>query len=209
METLDLKQSGKKSGGKIFLILFLTVFALGFGALGFGMVHSAHKKTETCSAAAEGRIVGYKKSSYNHKRRFSPIVEYQVENQIFTDETNVRLNYRPFKEGEHVLLYYNPDRPDEFYIKGYDLKTTYKIGAIFLLVAIGIFVMLALFSILGRIKMDKKKKDDILAKIIIFAILLLMFTVFSSLAGLRITICLFAGAGLFSLYGIYQSKHKK
>lgn len=207
METLDLKQSGKKSGGKFFLILFLTVFALGFGALGFGMVHSAHKKTGTCSTAAEGRIVGYRESS--HKRRFSPIVEYQVENQIFTDETDVRLNYRPFKEGEYVLLYYNPDRPDEFYIKGYDLKTTYKIGAIFLLVAIGIFVILALFSISGRVKMDKKKKDDILGKIIIFAILLFMFTVFSSLAGLRITICLFAGAGLFSLYGIYQSKHKK
>lgn len=204
----DLKQSRKKSGGEIFIILFLIAFAIFFGALGAGIIHSAYTKEKTYSVAVEGRIIGYKDSSYNNKRRFSPVVEYWVGNQEVTGETNVQFNYRPFKEGEYVSVYYNPNKPDEFYIKEYDLKTMYKMGTVFLVISMGIFMALILFAILGKVKMDNEKKEQIQVKIILSLIILFMFTVFSCLIGIGITICIFGGMGIFISYGIYQDKHK-
>ena len=85
-------------------------------------------------------------------------MEYWVGNQVFMGETNIWFNYQPFKVGEYVSVYYNPKKPDEFYIKKYDLKTTYGMGTIFLLVSIGALGVFVLFTVLGKIKMDEEKK---------------------------------------------------
>lgn len=194
---------------KYFLTLFLIVFALGFGAMGAGMIYSAYIKETTYSAAAEGRIIDYNDASYSSEHKYSPIVEYQVGNQVLIGETNVSFNYRPFKTGETVLVYYNPGKPDEFYIREYDLRTTYGIGGIFLFVCIGIFVLLALRTILNKAKISKEKKEQMKIRMIISAILLFMFTVFSFVAGLGKTICIFAAMGFFILYGMRQDRRKK
>lgn len=207
-KTVGSDKSRKKSGGKIFTILFLIVFVLGFGALGTGMVYSAYKKEKTYNAVTEGKVAGYRDYSYSYKHKFSPLVEYWVGNQVFMGETNIRFNYQPFKVGEYVSVYYNPKKPDEFYIKKYDLKTTYGMGAIFLLVSIGALGVFILFTILGKVKMDKEKKEQMQVKIILSLIFLFMFIVFSFVAGFGITICIFAGIGLFALYGLHQNKNK-
>lgn len=46
-------------------------------------------------------------------------------------------------------------------------------------------------------------------RMIISAILLFMFAVFSFVAGLGKTICIFAAMGLFILYGMRQDRRKK
>lgn len=201
-------QSGKKSGGTFFLILFLTIFALGFGTVGVIIIHSAYTKEHTYSAMTTGIVIDYNRYSYNNRHKYSPIVEYRVGNQVFTGETNVRLNYRSFKEGESVPVFYNPKSPNEFYIKEYDLKTTYMIGAIFLLVGIGILVVFVLSAVIGRIKTDKAQKDRIQVKIFLSAAILFIFTVFTCLAGVVRTICIFAVMGGFTLFGIYREKRK-
>lgn len=208
-EAIHSEQSSKKPHGSFFLILFLTMFALGFGALGFGMMHSGYKKEQSYNGTAEGRIIDYRKSSHKNKRMFSPIVEYQVGDEVFIGETNASLNYRPYKEGAYVEVHYNPKNPDEFYIKEFDLETTYKLGRIFLFVSIGILIILVLCFVLSKLKMNKEKKERILAKVVFSAALLFIFIVSFCLAGLIKTLCIFAGMGLFALYGIHQNKKKK
>lgn len=204
------KPPRKKSNGTIFLLLFLTAFALLFSALGAVMIHSSYKKENTYAAASEGRIINYSRhTKHNNKRMFSPIVEYWVGNQVFTGETNTRYNYRPFSIGEKVSVYYNPQKPDDFYIKEFDLKTSYMIGGIFLFTGIGIFVILALFAVLGKAKIDKKRKEQLQVILIFSFMLLFVFIVFSCLAGPGITICIFTGMGLFTLFGLNQNKRKK
>lgn len=202
-------QTSKKSGGIIFLIIFLVVFALGFGILGFGMVRSAHRKERICSAEAQGRVTGYRKSRHDHKRMYSPIVEYQVGNQVFANESNVSSNYKPYNEGEYILVSYNPENPAEFYIKGYGTEISYELGVIFLSVSAGIFVILAICAVLGKSKMDKEKKEKIQVRIILSVILLFMFVVFSCVLGPVIAICISAGMGIFALFGLLQNRHEK
>ena len=198
-----------KSGRRIFLILFLSIFVLIFGVLGTTMVYSAYRKEKTCSMPTTGRIIDYNDHSYNNKHKYTPIIEYRVGDQVFSSETNIRFNYHPFKKGEYVSVYYNPKSPDEFYMKEYDLRTLYILGAVFLLVSIGIIIVSALCAIIGKIKINQKKKAQIQIKIFLSAILLFMFTIFSCLAGLGKTICIFIAIGLFALYGIHQNKRKK
>lgn len=207
-ETVDSNQSPKKSGGKAFTLFFI-IFALGFGALGAGFLHSAHSKEKAYSGTAEGQIIDYRDySSYDNKHKFSPIVEYRAEGQIYTGETNVQFNYKPLKTGTYVSIFYNPQKPEEFYIKEYDQKTNYKMGALFLFISIGILFILLLSAVLNRIKMDPKKKEQIQLIVILSVILLFMFLVFACLAGLIKTICIFAAFGLFTLYGLYRNKKK-
>lgn len=196
-ETAAPKQARKKSGGHVFLILFLVIFSLGFGIPGVGMIRSAYRKEQSYSAETEGRVVGYHDYSRENKHMFSPIIEYLADDQMFTGETNVNFNHRPFKEGESISIYYNPQKPEEFYIKGYDLKTTYQLGGLFLFVSIGVLMVSALILVL---------KERFQLVILMTFLLLFFFLVFSCLVGPGKTLAFFAVMGLFILYGIRRDK---
>lgn len=110
-------QSGKRSAKGVLLVLFLALFTLGFGAIGAGLCCSAHIQEKNCSAATEGKVIEYRKDSYiGQKRMFTPVVEYQVGNEIFTGEPNAWHSSRTFEVGEYVTIGYNPANPEEFYI---------------------------------------------------------------------------------------------
>lgn len=205
-KTLHLGNSGKKSGGKILLILFFAVFVLGFGTVGVSMIHSAYIKEKVCSAETVGVIIDY---SRNHKHMYTPIVEYQVGEQMFTSDANIRSNHRPFKKGESVSICYNPQSPDEFYMKEYGMKETYGLGVIFLVCSIGTFIASVLFAGIGKIKIDKERKERIQAKIFLSAAVLFIFTVFLCLAGIGITIGISIVMVLFALYGRHHNKRKQ
>ena len=136
LKRLHAGQHREKSGGKIFGILFFTVFVIVFGTAGVTMIHYAYVKEKTYSMMTTGTVVDYNDYSVNNDHKYAPIVEYRVKDQVFVSDTNIRFNFRPFKKGAHVSVYYNPESPGESYIKEYDLKATYKLGAIFLLVTI-------------------------------------------------------------------------
>lgn len=205
-ESLHSGKSGKKAGGKILVVLFFAVFVLGFCAVGVVMIHSAYMKEKACSAETDGIVIDYNR---NYKHMYTPIVEYQVGDQMFTSGTNTRSNHRPFKKGESVSIYYNPKSPDEFYLKGYDLKVTYSLGVIFLVFSMGVLTVSVLFAVISRTKMDKERKERILAKIFLSATVLIILTAFLCLAGPGITICILTFMVLFALYGRHQNRRKQ
>lgn len=208
LKDLHAERRREKSGGKIFGILFFTIFIMVFGVVGVTLIHSAYVKEKTYSGMAMGTVVDYDDYSVGYDHKYAPIVEYRVEDQVFVCDTNIRFSFRPFAKGAYVAVYYNPESPDKSYIEEYDLKVTYKLGVIFLLVSVGIIIVAVLFAVIGRIKLDKEKKGDIQVKIFLSVILLFMFTVFSFLAGLGKTICIFTVMGLFALYGIHRDRRK-
>lgn len=205
-ETLHSGKSGKKAGGKVSLILFFAVFVLGFGAAGVLMLHSTYIKGKACSAETDGIVIDYNR---NYKHMYTPIVEYQVGDQMFTSGTNTRSNHRPFKKGESVSIYYNPKNPDEFYLKGYDLKVTYSLGVIFVVFSMGVLTVSVLFAVISRTKMDKERKERILANIFLSAAVLIILTAFLCLAGPGITICILIFMVLFALYGRHQNRRRQ
>ncbi len=201
------KQSGKMPARRVLRVLFLALFALGFGLIGAGLCHSAHMQEKTCSAAAEGRVIEYRKDSHiGQKRTFTPVVEYQVGNKVFTGETKAWYSFRTFQIGEYVMVGYNPTNPEEFYIKSYNLNIMTWLGALFLFIGGAILAVTATVLILGNSKMGKEKKAKIQAGIIVGGILLFLFAGFAAVAGLQNTLFVFGGMGLFALYGWFHNK---
>ncbi len=203
------KRPEKKSGGSKFLLLFLVIFVLIFAVTGTGMIYSAHRKEKICSATAEGVVVRYREyTRNNHSHEYSPVVEYRVGNKILTGETNVWMSGRNFEEGVYVEIGYNPENPEEFYIRNYDLKTTYGMGMIFLAVSAGITLISILLLVLRRIHMEEKRKGNIQAAVLIGGSVLFIALVFVFLAGPVITLYIFGGMGLFVLFGSLWNKRK-
>jgi hypothetical protein len=189
------------------LVLFLGLFAFGFCTIGAGLCYSARMKEKTCSAVAEGRVIEYRKNSYiGQKRRFTPVVEYQVGNEIFAGETNVWYSSRTFEIGEYVMIGYNPTNPEEFYIKSYDLNILTRMGIVFLVIGGGILAITVTVLILDKNRMDKEKKKTIQTGIIVGGIVLFIFVVFAALAGLKNTLCVSGVMGLFALFGRFHNK---
>lgn len=200
-------QSGKMSAGRISLILFLLLFTLGFGGIGAGLCHSAHRQAKAYSATAEGRVIECRKSSHIGRHHlFTPVVEYQVGNEIFTGETNAWSSSRTFETGEYVAIGYNPANPEEFYIKGYDLNIRTRLGILFLGIGVIILTVTIAVLILHKNKIDKERKEIIRAGIIIGGIVLFIFAGFVVVAGLKNTLCVFGAMGLFALYGWIHNK---
>ena len=137
---------------------------------------------------------------------FTPVVEYQAGNKIFTGETNARSNSRNFETGEYVMIGYDPANPENFYIKSYDLNILTRLGMLFLVIGLAVLAVTITVLILGKNKMDKKKKDTIQAGIIASGIVLLIFAVFVAVAGLKNALFVLGGMGLFALYGWFHNK---
>lgn len=205
----ESRQSGSASAGGIALLLFLAAFLLGFSAIGAGLCYSAHMRKKVCSAEAEGKIIEYmEKSRTGRKHMFTPVVEYEVGNKIFTGNTKAWSSSRTFKTGEYVMIGYNPANPEEFYIKNYDLSITTRLGILFLVISGGILVVTVIVLILDKSKMDKGKKKVVKTGIFVSGIAFLIFVVFMVVAGLTITLCVFGGMGLFALYGWFRDKRR-
>lgn len=211
MKTTDSKQPSKQKGANIFITLFLMIFVLGFGALGIGMIYSAYAQEKTYSETTEGEIVEYKtrRSSSKHKRMFCPVVKYQAEGEDVIGVSNTWSTSKPFKNSKRVTIGYNPANSGEFYIKGYDLKTEYRLGGIFIFVSIAILFVIFVFGILSKIKMDEEKKSKIQAKIVMASSILFIFIIFFLLSGPVITLCVFIAMGIFALYGVHSNKRQK
>ncbi len=206
-ETADCGQPGKKSGRMAYILLFLLIFALGFGAVGAALFRTAHKEEKTYSTAAEGRVVDYEGSTLHGKRMYSPIVEYQVGGRTFSGSANVWYNLHPFREGESVTVYYDPQNPADFYLKEED--PTFGLGAIFLLFSLGVIVVVVLFVVLGKVKMEAEKRERIRGKVFAAVVVLVVFGVFTCFLGIVKAVCVFVGMGLLGLYGLHRDGRKK
>ena len=192
------------------LILFLAVFALGFGIIGAGLCSSAHIQKKTCSAAAEGRVIEYRRNSHiGNKRMYTPVVEYRAGNEILTGETKAWSSSRTFAIGEYVMIGYNPANPKEFYIQNFDLSITTRLGILFLVVSSGILTVTVITLLLNKSRLDKERKQKIEAGLIVGGMILFIFVTFITIAGLKNTPFVFGGMGLFGLYAWFHEKRTK
>ncbi len=104
------------------------------------------------------------------------------------------------------MIGYDPANPENFYIKSYDLNILTRLGMLFLVIGLAVLAVTITVLILGKNKMDKKKKDTIQAGIIASGIVLLIFAVFVAVAGLKNALFVLGGMGLFALYGWFHNK---
>ena len=200
----------KNTGIKILGILLFLIFTLGSGTIGITLLRSAHAQEKACSGKVEGQVVEYRKHYSGFRRKtYSPVVEFRAGNEMITGNSQTSSYPKPFKPGEYVTIGYNPQDPSEFYIKGYDLKTDYQLGTIFLLISLAIFAAAALLLLLGKIHIEEKKKEKIQTAMFLTGAIGFILTMFLVLAGIPITVCVFTAMGLFALYGRRKNKQNK
>lgn len=101
---------------------------------------------------------------------------------------------------------YDPEHPKKFYIKEYDLKKQYQIGAVFLAVSAVIILMTAIFAMLEHAQINEKKKEEMEAKLIMAATVLFVFGVFLLIAGVRATLCVFSAMGIFGFFAFRDNR---
>lgn len=100
------------------------LLGIGFFVLGIIATYFISKKKLKCTEEMDAEIVGVKRSSHkssNHNRRtdYSPIVKYTVNGTEYSDVADIdSINPNKFKEGETIKIKYNPEKPEQFTVKG-------------------------------------------------------------------------------------------
>lgn len=210
MKHIDEKHPKKRSRAKIWGIIFLLLFAIGFGTIGIITFRSAYTQRKSCSAEAEGRITEYRTHfSYRHKKTYCPIVEFQAGNEKITGSSHTWSFPKPFKIGTYVTIGYNPANPTEFYVKGYDLQVSYTLGMLFLIIGLAMIAIVILWLLLNKIEISTEKREKIQGFLIMFSIIGFIFIVFLFVAGIVATLSVFTAMGLFALYGHHKNKQLK
>ena len=125
--------------GKIAVFLF----GLLFGGLGMFLWWNDKKKRKECTAEVAGVVkdvgksVSYKKGKV--KNSFRPTFAYSVEGVEYVKQTNTTSGKNHFSEGQKVTVFYDPSKPQRFYV----LEEKKLTALYMLLVGIGVAVMVA------------------------------------------------------------------
>lgn len=133
--------------------LVLTLCGLGSSVLASGDYYRfvSHGKKKNCTMNTVGLVIRINsKSSGDGSLSFYPVYEYYANGMKYTNEGASIRNHTP-QVGTRVPVMYNPAKPKQSYIPGYDNKV-YKIlaivfgiiGCIPILVCIGIFIFTCL-----------------------------------------------------------------
>lgn len=87
---------------------------------------------------------------------------YEVDGETYTDSLEASGIYtwiRKIKPGQSITIRYNPDDPDEHYVKGYDDDV---VQASFLLIVgvlfTGLYLLIIVLGVMGAIKRRKREK---------------------------------------------------
>ena len=105
--------------------VIISIIFVGAGIL---MLFNSDKLNKRCTVETDAKIVGYKKIAKdrvdnfvgreNAEYTYYPIIEYKAKNELITKQYNMGSNTPQYKEGESIVVLYNPDKEDEFIIKG-------------------------------------------------------------------------------------------
>ena len=131
----------------------LFVIIVGFVAVGIGIfsIITARGLSQRCTVGAVGTVVDMKieeTTEYNDDGSstvytYYPIIEYQVGDRTVTQQSTTGSGSAKYKVNEKIAIMYNPNKVEEFIIKGD--KTANIVGIVF--VAAGIAI-----AIVGMIK---------------------------------------------------------
>ena len=100
-------------------ILFIMVGLVLVGIGGFFWWHDKNLRQE-CTAQTAGVVIdeGHSIKNKNGRRadKYRPTFAYSVEGVEYTKQTNTEHGARRFSEGQSVTVFYDPSKPQRYYI---------------------------------------------------------------------------------------------
>lgn len=113
-------------GGGLFIIAIGVIFILA----SLWMGRDARRLKQVCTAQESGVVIDfYVSDSISDGRRkymYYPIVEYTAGDRLYTERFEIGSSSPGYREGQAVVIGYNPNAPQEFYIVG-DHSNTFLI----------------------------------------------------------------------------------
>lgn len=120
----------------VFGIIFPLMFCLIGGGLfaRSGYVHLREKrdKKRRCLLQTRGTITGISPMRVNKRLAYFPTYEYRVGDKVIRIDINLGTTSCPYKIGEEVKVWYDPNFPDFSYIEGYKEDIAAAIGSLVL-----------------------------------------------------------------------------
>ena len=104
-------------------LLFFAVIAISIGYMNYSRMS---EKWQNCTADTEGIIVDFdsKISMSSSDKILYPVVRYFVNGKGYQITSGSGTNRQKLKVGDTVAVRYNPDKPKQMLIVGYNTKST-------------------------------------------------------------------------------------
>ncbi len=120
--------------GLIFLLIGILI----------GRIHASKvKRCSACTIGTVGEIVqGYFKDENSWQRGYRPVFEYYVNGQMYRCISKTMVNRIKLISGQSVTVYYNPEKPQQYYVKEYTYSNV--VGKVFVAVGLGIMIISAI-----------------------------------------------------------------
>lgn len=135
----------------IFLAVVLLLLGIIFTGVSIGVQRTSDRKHSDCTVHAYAKVVDIQKKRVGGKRigdmpvtSWFPVYEYQVNGEDYRKISTVGTSKPEVEIGQRVDLYYNPARPQDFYVGG---SAAGQVAVIFR--AIGILLLAAGLMIAG------------------------------------------------------------
>lgn len=201
-------KSGKMSANRMFLMLLILVILV-LEAVGGGIIYSAYAKEQRCSVMTQGTLLEWVRWTRKNSTNSSPVVEYRVGNETYTQMPDVKAKKRPFKEGDLVTVGYNPLNPHEFYLAGYDLEITRSFGSIFMIWGAAAVIVNLIFAALNRINMEERRRIRCKEFVIALFVIAVFYWMVISFSGIGMAALVTVLIAPFVLYVKYKNRRKR
>ena len=126
---------------------YIIVFICGilFTGVGIGYTLWMNQKIKVCKEYTDGFIIENQERGTGHRNRraYFPIFSIVVNGTEYKLRHYSGSNPPKYKIGDKETVYYNPNKPEQFYIKE---KFPFKVGLIIILFGIGTIVLSKLIS---------------------------------------------------------------
>ena len=111
---------------KGFVTMIFILFAVIAVSIGYMNYNRVNEKWQNCTEETDGIVVGFKEkiSMSSSDRILFPIFEYYVDGKGYRITSGSGTNRQKLKEGQAVTIRYNPDKPKQMLIEGYNNKST-------------------------------------------------------------------------------------
>ena len=125
------------------LVLILCIMGCAFLLPAIIIGITSHKKLKNCTSSATATVVDIRVNYSDDTTSYHPVYKYQVGGTTYTSVGAYLSGHVPEK-GSNILIMYNPDKPKQSYIVGYDTKV-FKI----LTIVFGIVGMIPILICIG------------------------------------------------------------
>lgn len=128
------------------------VVGIVFFGVAFFLVRQARQKKLRCSRQTLATITAYveKRDRINDgpiKTFYFPVYQYSIGGIWFEIKSNCGYSPKPYEEGSQILLFYNPNNPEDFCIeKDFSIKFLVVMFAFFGIFSVAMAVLLVIFS---------------------------------------------------------------